>query len=247
MGNKTPGRDSLRRPARRCVDVAPGRRTESSIPTGSVRGMMVSHERRVLFVHVQKTGGSTIDRMLEEAIPDVSYLQGLRGGRHARLAPALKAHPELKEDFIFGFVRNPWARMYSWYAMMRRAEVQAAEGNQKAAKQLAKNRLWKRVLPNYPDFESFVLRGPDEQRELRRAQITYLRGQGRRADFIGRQENFDADLQKVWERIGLEWPGESLKVNTGPTSDYRQHYTDEMRDKVAEVFAKDLKRFKYEF
>jgi len=217
------------------------------VPTGSVRRMMVSHERRVLFVHVQKTGGSTIDRMLEEAIPDVAYLQGLRGGRHARLAPALKAHPELKEYFIFGFVRNPWARMYSWYAMMRRAEVQAAEGNQKAAKQLAKNRLWKRVLPNYPDFESFVLRGPDEQRELRRAQITYLRGQGRRADFIGRQENFDADLQKVWERIGLEWPGESLKVNTGPTSDYRQHYTDEMRDKVAEVFAKDLKRFKYEF
>jgi hypothetical protein len=209
--------------------------------------MMVSHERRVLFVHVQKTGGSTIDRMLEEAIPDVTYLQGLRGGRHARLAPALKAHPELKEYFIFGFVRNPWARMYSWYAMMRRAETQAAEGNSKAAQQLAKNRLWKRVLPAYPDFESFVLRGPDEQRELRRAQITYLRGQGRRADFIGRQENFDADLQKVWDRIGLEWPGESLKVNTGPSADYRQHYTDEMRDKVAEVFAKDLKRFKYEF
>ena len=69
------------------------------MPTGSVRRMMVSHERRVLFVHVQKTGGSTIDRMLEEAIPDVAYLQGLRGGRHARLAPALKAHPELKEYF----------------------------------------------------------------------------------------------------------------------------------------------------
>ena len=229
------------------MDVAPGRHTESSAATGSVRRMMVSHERRVLFVHVQKTGGSTIDRMLEGAIPDIAYLRGLKGGRHARLSAALKEHPELKEYFIFGFVRNPWARMYSWYAMMRRAEIQAAEGNQKAAKQLAKNRLWKRVLPNYPDFESFVLRGPDEQRELRRAQITYLRGQGRRADFIGRQENFDADLQKVWDRIGLEWPGESLKVNTGPSSDYRQYYTDEMRDKVAEVFAKDLKRFKYEF
>ena len=87
--------------------------------------MMVSHEKRVLFVHVQKTGGSTIDRMLEEAIPDVAYLQGLRGGRHARLGPALKAYPELSDYFIFGFVRNPWARMYSWYSMMRRAEVQA--------------------------------------------------------------------------------------------------------------------------
>ena len=56
--------------------------------------MMVSHEKRVLFVHVQKTGGSTIDRMLEEAIPDVAYLQGLRGGRHAtaRMPPCQREH-----------------------------------------------------------------------------------------------------------------------------------------------------------
>jgi len=209
--------------------------------------MMVSHELRMLFVHVQKTGGSTIDRMLEEAIPDVDYLQGLRGGRHAWLGAALKEHPELSEYFVFGFVRNPWARMYSWYAMMKRAEADAAAGVPKAVKQVNKNRFWKRVLPNYPDFESFVLRGPDEQRELRKPQIDYLRTKGRRADFIGRQERFDEDLMKVWDRLGLAWPGESLNVNRGPSTDYRQHYSDEMRDKVAEVFAKDCKRFGYEF
>ncbi|MBF4160238.1 sulfotransferase family 2 domain-containing protein [Nocardioides acrostichi] len=209
--------------------------------------MMVSHERRMLFVHVQKTGGSTIDTMLEQAIPDAEYLQGLRGGRHARLAPALKQYPELGDYFIFGFVRNPWARMYSWYAMIQRAQENADAGVEKAAKQLRKNRLWKKVLADHPDFETFIMRGPEDHRELRRPQISYLRTTGRRADFIGRQERFDKDLQKVWGRMGLEWPGESLKVNTGPSTDYREHYTPQMRDKVAEVFAKDVKRFKYEF
>lgn len=209
--------------------------------------MMVSHSSRVLFVHVQKTGGSTVDRMLQEALPDVEYLQGLRGGRHARLGPALREHPEVGDYFIFGFVRNPWARMYSWWAMMKRAEADAEAGVEKAVKQMGKNRLWRRVLPAYADFESFVLQGPDEQRELRRTQISYLRAKGREADFIGRQESFDEDLRTVFERIEVPWPGESLRVNTGPRVDYREHYDDAMRDKVAEVFAADLERFGYEF
>lgn len=209
--------------------------------------MMVSHERRMLFVHVQKTGGSTIDTMLEQAVPDAQYLQGLRGGRHARLGPALKEYPELTDYFIFGFVRNPWARMYSWWAMIKRAEADAAAGKPKAVKQLSKNRLWKRVLPAYEDFEAFCLRGPDEQRQLRYTQLSYLRAPDRTADFIGRQESFDEDLRQVFEKIGADWPGSSLRVNTGPKADYREHYTDEMRDKIGEVFAPDVKRFGYEF
>ena len=209
--------------------------------------MMVSHSSRVLFVHVQKTGGITIDRMLQEALPDFEFLPGLGGGRHARLGPALRTYPELSEYFVFGFVRNPWARLYSWWAMIKRAEADAAAGVEKAANQMDHNRLWKRVLATCPDFEAFVLRGTQEQRELQRTQISYLRAKQREADFIGRQEHFDADLHEVFDRLGLAWPGTTVHANTGPSADYRQHYSEEMRDRVAEVFAADLQRFGYEF
>jgi len=35
--------------------------------------------------------------------------------------------------------------------------------------------------------------------------------------------------------------------NAGPPDDYRQHYTPAARDRVAALFAEDLKAFGYEF
>ena len=204
--------------------------------------MVISDRARLLFVHVQKTGGSTIHNRLTEVLPDARQVKGV--DRHGTLNQILRIEPELSTYWTFGMVRNPWARMLSWYNMVDRFRSSKEGG---ASRLDRKNNFMRTVGETCPDFEAFVMKGLDEFKRLQTPQWRYLATKTRRADFIGRQENFDADLQKVWERIGLEWPGESLKVNTGPTSDYRQHYTDEMRDKVAEVFAKDLKRFKYEF
>jgi len=214
---------------------------------GTLPPMMVSHEARVLFVHVQKTGGSTIDSMLQAVLPDVAYVRDLPQGRHAQLGPALRQHPELADYWIFGFVRNPWARLLSWHSMIKRNERYVAEGNAKAAERLAGNRLWRLVQERYPDFESFVMEGLDRQGQLNSPQIAYLRTKQRTADFIGRQESFEADLRTVLDRLGAEWPTEIPRLNSGTPTDYRERYTDAMRDKVAEVFARDLKRFGYEF
>src|SRR5688500_7273083 len=74
--------------------------------------VIVSDSARVLFVHVQKTGGLTVQDLLRQALPDATPVQGLGGGRHAGLGAALKVRPELRDFYIFGFVRNPWARMW---------------------------------------------------------------------------------------------------------------------------------------
>ena len=157
--------------------------------------MIVSDSARVLFVHVQKTGGLTVQELLREALPDAAPVQGLGGGRHARLGAALKARPELTDYFIFGFVRNPWARMYSWYSMVQRRRESVDQGNEYVAEKLGRNHFWAKVMTDFPDFESFVLEGPREVKRLRVPQVRYLRARGRRADFIGRTETLDADVR----------------------------------------------------
>lgn len=208
--------------------------------------MMISPSARALFVHVQKSGGSTIDHVMQAVLPDAGRVPGL--SRHAPLAEILGADPGLSTHWIFGFVRNPWARMYSWHAMIDRARVGAAANDPVLSRRLSRNRVWRTVVADYPDFESFVMRAPDEITWLRRPQISYLRTPTRAADFIGRQERFEDDMRVVLDRLGVEWPGDIPRQNAaGAEHRYRDAFSPAMRDRVAQMFAEDIRLFDYEF
>ncbi|WP_181310471.1 sulfotransferase family 2 domain-containing protein [Nocardioides campestrisoli] len=210
--------------------------------------MIVSRAQRLLFVHVQKTGGLSTDTLLESLLPDAERVQGLPGTRHAKLRAALRAHPEYADYFVFGFVRNPWARLLSWHAMVLRRTSSAQDGNEYIAARLEANSFWRKVGEEYADFEEFVLRGTREIPRLGTPQIDWLRAPGREADFIGRTESFDADLATALEKAGVEVPpGAIQRRNAGPPADYRSAYTPAMRDRVAEAFAEDIEAFGYRF
>ena len=208
--------------------------------------MIVSASHRVLFVHVQKTGGLTVQAALKASLEDAVQPEGLPDGRHARLDAALTAHPEWAEYFTFGFVRNPWARMYSWHAMIMRRKAVAEAGNKAMARRVANMEFWATVAAEMTDFETFVMRGPDEFERLRTPQVDYLTAGDRRADLIGRTERLDDDLAAVFTRLGLEPPAREQR-NAGPPTDYRPHYTSATRERVAELFAADVEAFGYEF
>ncbi|MCY7396297.1 MAG: sulfotransferase family protein [Nocardioides sp.] len=209
--------------------------------------MIVSHERRVLFVHVQKTGGITVEKTLVERLPGAVKLARLPGRRHARLGAVLRVHPEVADYWTFGFVRNPWARMWSWYAMIQRRQGAAEGGNSRVATRIERNAFWSGVLDDIPDFETFVMQGPDRFARLGTPQVRYLRTPQKQADFIGRTERLDEDLAQVCERLGLEAPPSVPRRNVGTTSDHRRHYTPAMRDRVGELYARDVALFGYRF
>jgi hypothetical protein len=108
------------------------------------------------------------------------------------------------------------------------------------------NRFWAGVLSELPDFEDFVMRGPDMFERLRTPQVHYLTADGRQVDFIGRTESLEDDLAQVFSRLGRATPPLPHE-NVGSSGDYRTHYTPAMRRRVAEVFADDIDAFGYEF
>ena len=177
-----------------------------------------------------------------------AIVSGLKERRHATLREALRKHPEFADYWSFGFVRNPWARLQSWHAMvMRRAEV-AAAGNHAIADRIARNPFWTQVITEHPTFESFVMDGTERIKRLRRPQVDYFRGRDRTADFIGRTETFAEDADAVFRRIGVTSPAViHQQHNAGPRRDYRDHYTPAMRDRVADLFRDDLDAFGYTF
>ncbi len=208
--------------------------------------MIVSDAAGLLFVHVQKTGGVTVERWLQEVAPDARRVPGC--DRHAGLRVILAAEPALSGHLVLGIVRNPWSRLLSWHRMVRRWVSWVPEGQSlETLANFRGNAFAQRVARELPDFEDFVMRGTAEIPRLRRPQLSYLEAPGRRADVVGRQETLDADLRAVAARCGLpartgeRWNADDEQV------DYRVAYTPAMRDRVGEIFARDVAAFGYEF
>ncbi|MCW2764696.1 MAG: Sulfotransferase family protein, partial [Nocardioides sp.] len=55
-------------------------------------------------------------RLLKEQLGDAEVRHVAK--RHSPLELILAREPELTQYWIFGFVRNPWDRMVSWWSMI---------------------------------------------------------------------------------------------------------------------------------
>lgn len=205
--------------------------------------MLISRERKLLFIHIQKTGGSTVAQVLRGRIPDMRW----HGGTHEH---ALQARVVLGGEFDsfhrFAFVRNPWDRLVSWYAMIRQ------KGPAQPREKL--NGLWRYVLESSSSFEEFILNCTDTiddvdgRKSFLHNQLDYICDQEGRplVDWVGRYERFGADLGTLLERIGLG-EAEVPHVNRSHHRHYSSYYTPRTRDLVAERYARDIRAFGYSF
>ena len=214
--------------------------------------MLISDARRALFVHVPKTGGVSVGVAFERCCPDArSKAPGVTPplGRHAPYARILRAEPQTADYWSFAFVRNPWARMVSWWSMIEDwdREWGPSSGRPQGADatRMRGNEMW-RAAAAYSGFDEFVLRGTDELPRVGRPQVDYLRAPGREVVREGLGAPHEVDLAHVERRLG----GEPVHVphrNRSGHGSYRDYYTDATRAKVAEVYAADLDAFGYTF
>lgn len=211
--------------------------------------------KKFAFIHVQKTGGSSVDRLLRSLVPGVvPYDPRHMGARLAR-----RRLEDWEEYFRFAFVRNPWDRLVSWYSMIEGAR-RAHEGRplpERRRRRLENNPLLSHavgVLDEDPTFEAFVRRCTEEFRHkgavysFARNQADYLTsGNGSLlVDFVGRFERLEADAAVAFAEIGLGEP-KLPHANRRKRDHYSGFYTPELRAVVADRFAKDIERFGYAF
>jgi Sulfotransferase family len=203
----------------------------------------ISDSHRLVFVHVEKTGGASIERILDRNIDDLRFDPSKR---HASLATLLGREPQLTDYWIFGFVRNPWARMVSWWSMIERSAKRADEGSDRDIRKFATYPDWSMVRA-YGNFETFVRRGTEDLERYRTPQIEMLSTPERRADFIGRTETIDADVNVIRKRLGVRARAKMPHRHRGIHGHYRDYYTPETRDIIAELYKPDIDEFGYDF
>jgi hypothetical protein len=209
--------------------------------------MRVSDAQRVLFVHVPKTGGSTVDLIFDEEVDDARRVAG--ASRHFTYGRLLGLEPQLTDYWSCGFVRNPWARMVSWWAMTVDMYERAESGHERASYKVANlQQVWGPLGKYRHDFPTFVLEGTANVKRLRVPQLRRLRAGGRgQVDFIGRVENFVRDVNVVREKLGLDPVEELPRRNRSTHGHYTEYYDDRSRARVAELYAMDIEAFGYTF
>lgn len=182
-----------------------------------------------IFIHIPKAAGSSVALTLFG-----------QPSRHIPWQDYARANPrKFAQYFKFTFVRNPWDRLVSTWAFLRKGGMNEQD------------RHWAdTVLCHYPDFDSFVhgwLSPQSIQSWVHfRPQHTFFcdaHGQAQ-VDFVGRFERLEQDFAVVAERLGCSRP--LARVNASERGDYRRYYTPEMRRIVAEVYARDIELLGYD-
>ncbi len=209
--------------------------------------MLVSDEKRFVFVHVQKAAGTSITHALRKAAPDLDFVQG----KHTRVSDA----PGVMQTYLdkgygsLAFVRNPWDRLVSWY---ERVMLRTKSYNPRNWK---KSELWAYAKTHSHDFESFVLNCTDEidDRGVKKSfaydQMSYLCDPSGKllVEHVGRFENLEDDFTRICAAIGLKAEPLPHRHASGKKRDYRSYYTDRSAEAVAIRFKRDIEAFGYEF
>ena len=205
--------------------------------------MLSSRDKNLLFIHVQKTAGTSVRQLLQRQIPDLVPFLGTHD--HARLARETLG-TAYDEMFKVAFVRNPWDRLVSWYTMIVDNAQQVAPEKH--------NRLWRYVLSESRNFEEFITRctdvidDVDGRKSFAFNQLDYIADEDDNVivDFIGRYETLPADIDRLFDRLGLA--DRSLPHrNRSDHRHYSDYYSATTRDIIAERFARDIEFFGYRF
>ena len=179
-----------------------------------------------LFIHIPRTGGSSIRKALEP----YSYI-GSEGGHY--YITSSNFWPYIGKRFSFCIVRNPWDRLVSAYHLYKKER--------------------KPFMEPFKTFKDFALNLCDppighsrpEHCVPQIEQVFDFAGQ-LAVDFVGRFEYLQEDFDAICQIIGIS-PERLPVLNGSDHKPYWVYYDDETKEEVYKMFQIDIDFFDYTF
>ncbi len=170
--------------------------------------MIVNKQNNFIFIHVPRTGGKSVREMWGRNAHK----------QHMTYKETTKTFKELNfnEYFTFGFMRNPWERIYSLFCKhVNNSPVDTSKGF----------KYW-----------MFDESRTDSQRHKQSA-MYFLKG----VDYIARFENFEQEWDYIFDKVGL--PRIKIPhINKSRNDDksYKELYDDKMMNFITQYHQDDI-------
>jgi hypothetical protein len=175
------------------------------------------------FVHIPKNAGSSV-------------VDWLRNNFETSL---IKGHPNLNMiktewavDKTFAIVRNPWARMVSAYFYLKQYGFYWEQNNIRTIED----------FPSWDDFISKLDYNTASWNTIGTNQLDWIEGG---VDWVLRTEHLLEDFKVIQTYLNCSIP--LPYINTSNHDEYRNYYTEAQRDKIGQVFERDINTFNYSF
>ena len=208
----------------------------------------VSRKHKILFLHIPKAAGSSINALIKSLDPDSG---ALCERAHESASHIYEKHPnEFKEYFKFAVVRNPWARAVSLYHYRQktrnhnpphwpsRKEINSMSFRDVVLKSLEQGEEYAEVCPP---------RDAPEIAWLEPSCFSWVNINDEiSVDYICKLESIEKDIALMFEYLGLQ-ASTLPHLNTSDHRPYAHYYDDETREIVANKYAKDIEHFGYGF
>lgn len=223
--------------------------------------MLISRKHGFLFVHIPKTGGSSIvtaltphvtnrwKRETNRILQRFGYLglavQPYKAHCTASYIKSQLGEAQFESLYSFAFVRNPWDLQASIYSFLLKRTTDEGHEFVKRLGSFEAYIRW-RCLDTHNKqtaSEDFAWHMSVSKRQ----QSDYVYGlDGKQlVDFVGRFERLEEEFQKVCSQVGISVA--LPKTNVSKTRPYQEYYNAETRELVRRAFADDIHRFNYQF
>lgn len=227
------------------------------LPKGRV--LIVSTGKNFIFVHIYKTGGSSLTKLLgphadprfrsEETSLSGRGWQGTwhyKGAQHSKLTRASKRELQkqginIDDMFLITFVRNPYSWILSvWNNFYRNSDSPSAI---RFASLFPEKRF-----KDFVEFISLSAIGVEPPVLGSITQSLFVPKKIKSPDFVGHFETFEADLQRLMEILDIDYSDvpHEVRHKMNDREDFMSFYDQRSKRIVQRLFREDFERFGYE-
>ena len=205
---------------------------------------MISHKHKCIFIHLPRTGGSFIEKL----ITGKQLWKTDLSTKHLLASQAKEKYKDYWDEYFkFSFVRHPYKRFIS---MLKFSDYFFGEENLNKI-DLKHLEFYKKKF-NSPKLIELDLRFHKfEELNLMKYSENqiYLNFLDEKIDFIGKYENFEMYLNYIFKKINFKfWKIKSLFVKKKmrlASSPKIENLENEVREEIYKIQINDFKYFKY--
>jgi len=186
-------------------------------------------EYKAAFIHIPKTAGQSIDAWLNRNFVAVRYFPHLSAKQFKQF---------VKIDWYFSVVRNPWDRVVSGFFYWKQLDKEHGKMNG-----VDDETTFEEFVTNI-DVDSSVVydRQTNSAHLISQNQVDWF-DDGEKT--ILRFENLESDFTQIQSKFANF--DKLPRVNCSDHKSYREYYNEQTKQRVQDIFSRDIEQFNYEF